>query len=580
MKYIDFNNVNKIGSNAFAGCSSLKVVKLSDNITVLGSNAFNGIDALLVNAANKSIAEYAVNSGAKAIALVVSEKCADLKNTTLTIPAGTEYFGFYGAIYSPRTFTNLKIDSNAEETLIQNADFVSTGKAPVKISSSNIIWAESDVSASNFGIVLTAEHINLSVYGESTVSSNTSNAILTRDLSLAAINEELYSQFYLDGKIMIWGNIIENGLISFMSGKVEHISETEYTRYLAGTYTLTFDANGGSVSETQKTVYYGEVIGTLPSPTRTGYAFEGWYTAKTGGTKITSTTVSTFDANTTVYAHWNPNAYTATWNTVTGCTITVKRTSSPNAGAATGTLTSGKPVYYGDVLSITYTANTGYTLKTKGKTSITVTGNVTPSDIYATVTPNNYTYTVKYVSVNGTNLGEATVTKPFDTTNTITPPAKSGYITPGSQTVKWDSTSKTITFRYSVDNSGIGGSSSRGFVDPSVGTWATVKMSYSIIGRTANSVTIRATCTMVKNKNIYTPYEYSFSCAGQDKEIIPFGAWNNYNNATATQTIDFTIPAGTGRGTSSISWSIPCRNYYGTLIDNEGYTDTVVYPAY
>ncbi len=661
LKYIDFNNVNKIGSNAFAGCSSLKVVKLSDNITVLGSNAFNGIDALLVNAANKSIAEYAVNSGAKAIALVVSEKCADLKNTTLTIPAGTEYFGFYGAIYSPRTFTNLKIDSNAEETLIQNADFVSTGKAPVKIASSNIIWAESDVSASNFGIVLTAEHINLSVYGESTVSSNTSNAILTRDLSLAAINEELYSQFHLDGKIMIWGNIIENGLISFMSGKVEHISETEYTRYLAGTYTLTFDANGGSVSETQKTVYYGEVIGSLPSPTRTGYAFEGWYTAKTGGTKITSTTVSTFDANTTVYAHWNPNAYTATWNTVTGCTITVKRTSSPYAGAATGSLTSGATVYYGDILSITYTANTGYTLKTKGKTSITVTGNVTPSDIYATVTvnsytaswstgtgytitvkrtsspkagaatgnltsgatvnysdvlsvtytastgysiathgktsitvtgnvtasdiyatatPNNYTYTVKYVSVNGTNLGSDSVTKAFGTTNTITPPGKYGYITPPAQTVKWDSTSKTITFKYSIDNSGIGGSSSRGFVDTSVGTWATVNISYSIIGRTANSVTIRATCTMIKNKNIYTPYEYSFSCAGQDKEIIPFGAWNNYNNATATQTIDFTISAGTGRGSTNVSWSVPCRNYYGTVIDNEGYTDTVVYPAY
>ena len=69
-------------------------------------------------------------------------------------------------------------------------------------------------------------------------------------------------------------------------------------------YTVTFDPNGGTVSTTNKTVTVGDTYGTLPWPTRTGYTFDGWYTAKTGGTKITATsTVKTSDG-TPLYAHW------------------------------------------------------------------------------------------------------------------------------------------------------------------------------------------------------------------------------------------------------------------------------------
>ena len=42
--------------------------------------------------------------------------------------------------------------------------------------------------------------------------------------------------------------------------------------------------------------------GSLPTPTRDKYDFAGWYTAKTGGSKVTSDTVIT--KNTTFYARW------------------------------------------------------------------------------------------------------------------------------------------------------------------------------------------------------------------------------------------------------------------------------------
>ena len=67
-------------------------------------------------------------------------------------------------------------------------------------------------------------------------------------------------------------------------------------------YTVTFNANGGSVSPATRTVASGAEVGTLPDATRSGYTFDGWFTSANGGTKITSSTKVT--ANVTYYAHW------------------------------------------------------------------------------------------------------------------------------------------------------------------------------------------------------------------------------------------------------------------------------------
>ncbi len=53
--------------------------------------------------------------------------------------------------------------------------------------------------------------------------------------------------------------------------------QTFYAHWTPRQYTLLFDANGGTCSQTSKTITYGETLGTLPIPTRDGYAFTGWY---------------------------------------------------------------------------------------------------------------------------------------------------------------------------------------------------------------------------------------------------------------------------------------------------------------
>ncbi len=69
--------------------------------------------------------------------------------------------------------------------------------------------------------------------------------------------------------------------------------------------TLTFDANGGTATSTSKTYYSGKIMGALPSASKTGYTFKGWYTQKTGGTRITYYTVLTNVTNRTFYAQYD-----------------------------------------------------------------------------------------------------------------------------------------------------------------------------------------------------------------------------------------------------------------------------------
>lgn len=67
---------------------------------------------------------------------------------------------------------------------------------------------------------------------------------------------------------------------------------------------IAFAPNGGRVSSGSKTVICGKTYGTLPTPTRRGYTFAGWYTAKSGGSRIGSSSVVRTTRNQTLYARW------------------------------------------------------------------------------------------------------------------------------------------------------------------------------------------------------------------------------------------------------------------------------------
>ena len=75
------------------------------------------------------------------------------------------------------------------------------------------------------------------------------------------------------------------------------------TVFLGEGRTVTFNANEGIVSETQRYIEKGKKVGKLPEPTRSGYIFKGWFTSAEGGDEVTENTIITDDI--TFYAHWN-----------------------------------------------------------------------------------------------------------------------------------------------------------------------------------------------------------------------------------------------------------------------------------
>ena len=95
-------------------------------------------------------------------------------------------------------------------------------------------------------------------------------------------------------------------------GDVVTSSHTLYAHWTANEYTVTFNANGGTVEPKTQTVTYGSTYGELPTPTRKGYTFVGWFTNPNGGTQVKADAEVTTAADRTLHAHWTQNIHTVT----------------------------------------------------------------------------------------------------------------------------------------------------------------------------------------------------------------------------------------------------------------------------
>jgi len=153
------------------------------------------------------------------------------------------------------------------------------------------------------------------------------------------------------------------------SSKASSSSVAQSSSSVSATYTITFNANGGTVSPTSAQTGTNGRLTSLPTPTRTGYTFNGW--ATTDGTVVTTSTV--FTANTTIYAKWTLITYTITFNA--------------NGGSVTPT--SGTTGEGGKLASLPIPTRTNFTFNgwfTSSSSGIEVTANTVfaeNSTIYA-----------------------------------------------------------------------------------------------------------------------------------------------------------------------------------------------------
>ena len=143
--------------------------------------------------------------------------------------------------------------------------------------------------------------ITVKTDGNGTASASHAKAVVGTEIRLTATPKEGY---HFKEWQVISGNVtIKDNKFTMPDGNVEVKAIFEKDAPPAPTeFIVTFDGNGGTPFVVSMTTT-NQKLTSLPSASRSGsYSFDGWYTDKSGGTKITTDTV--FSANTTVYAHW------------------------------------------------------------------------------------------------------------------------------------------------------------------------------------------------------------------------------------------------------------------------------------
>ena len=136
--------------------------------------------------------------------------------------------------------------------------------------------------------------------GNGTASASHAKAVVGTEITLTATPNAGYR--FKEWQVMSGDVTVRDDKFTMPSGNVEikAIFEEEAPPTLTE-YTVTFDGNDGMPSVGSMTTTKQKLT-SLPDASRSKHSFNGWYTEKSGGTKITTDTV--FSANTTVYAHW------------------------------------------------------------------------------------------------------------------------------------------------------------------------------------------------------------------------------------------------------------------------------------
>ena len=250
-----------------------------------------------------------------------------------------------------------------------------------------------------------------------------SSKTVTYDSSYGSLPTASYTGYNFLG----WYTSISGGSQVTSSTTVKNAyNHTLYARWSAKSYTVTFDANGGSVSPSSKSITYGSTYGTLPTPSRTGYTFLGWYTSRTNGTQVISSTTVTTASNHTIYAHWRANTYTVTYNANNGSVSPASK--NVTYGSSYGTL--ARPTRTGYNFDGWYTSATGGTLITSS-TQVTTASNHT---IYAHWSANGLTVNF---DANGGSVYQSSKNVTYGSTyGTLPTPSKSGNRFTGWYTAK------------------------------------------------------------------------------------------------------------------------------------------------
>ena len=282
---LEGRKLTMLSKEAFAECENLTSVTIPDEIAVIDVGAFTGCKTLQEIQVSDSHANYATEDG------VLYDKD---KTTLLYVPGGKpEYI-------IPKTVTAIADAALADcqdTKLGCYAD--SYGKEYLK------------KQGKPYTVVIGKDHVHK--YG----------VTVEREATCTQSGVRRYTCPGCDGT---YTEVIPaKGHTTYLTGQVAPTDTTdgysgdEYCRSCNQTVkkgsvipkrngtkvTVKLSGNGGKAKKAVITCGYHEKYGTLPKAVRKGYSFKGWYTKKSGGTKVTAATKVKSLKTITLYAHWS-----------------------------------------------------------------------------------------------------------------------------------------------------------------------------------------------------------------------------------------------------------------------------------
>ncbi len=350
------SGVTNIGQLAFGYCEKLAAVSLPDVLVAMGDNAFEGctnLTSVTIPASLKripmgafewctSLTNVTVEDGVEVIGNASFRRCTGL--SSFTIPDSVkvvEDIAFENCTFlDTDTIANVELADGwivgssqpnlTEVTVPGDVRGISECAFSYRNNLTNAVVEEGvavipfqafafDAKLTDVALPASLVEIGRQVFCgcRSLVEVYVpSNVVVIGEEAFASCSElqKVYLPISLKGKVnetsLVNGSFNAQILYYRPDGSLEPPPDPPILEPDVETWAVTFNPCGGVLEEGAESVVEverGSAIGTLPVPTRVGYAFGGWYTAKTKGTKITTKTKVT--KNVTYYARWTVRKY-------------------------------------------------------------------------------------------------------------------------------------------------------------------------------------------------------------------------------------------------------------------------------
>lgn len=209
--------------------------------------------------------------------------------------------------------------TNTEVTLSWTLQYVAHGYA-----------ASTSGVGKTYSVVIAGETVKSGTYNIDGITGTTTIATGTKEITKTTATQTISFSCSMAFNLT-WSGVY--GGTKSASGTISVAAKTSYT--------ITYNANGGSGAPSKQTKWYGTAI-TLSStkPTRSGYTFQGWATSSGGSVSYSAGASYTGNANLELYAVWSAGTYTVTYNANGGSGAPANQTKTHGA---TLTLSSTKP---------------------------------------------------------------------------------------------------------------------------------------------------------------------------------------------------------------------------------------------